>query len=164
MLEIRVLAARAKERAEEQASAARQQLAEAQELLRSNQQVIQWLNKELNEAQTGGRPYVNIPSRVAAFKPALHPSIKPGAGPTSYSPSATGSSAIMCDHSPLSSAGSSALAGASSSLGTDAPQPGKALSSLKSRAGMTMAEGAARDSTNATGGFAEYLTPAAPLS
>ena len=156
----------AKERAEEQAVAAKQQLAEAQELLRSNQQVIQWLNKELNEAQTGGRPYVNLPSRVAAFKPSLHPSIKPGSCAASYSPSATGSSAAMYDHSPLSAAGASALAGAPmpSSLGSDAPMPGKVLSSLKSRAGMAMAEGAARDSTNATGGFAEYLTPAAPLS
>ena len=42
--------------------------------------------------------------------------------------------------------------------------PGKALASLKSRAGMAMAEGAARDSTNATGGFSDYLAPAAPIS
>ena len=87
-----------KERAEEQAAAAKQQLAEAQELLRSNQQVIQWLNKELNEAQTGGRPYVNVPSRVTSFKPGFPSSFKLGSGVAGgmpggvSSPSATGTS------------------------------------------------------------------------
>ena len=160
--ELRTLAAELradKERAEEGHSACRQQLTEAQELLRSNQQVIQWLNKELNEAQTGGRPYVNIPSRVAAFKPSMHPAIKPSSAASSYSPgSLTGSSAVMCDSSPIAG-----LSSAPSGL-EGKPEPGKALASLKSRAGMAMAEGAARDSTNATGGFSDYLAPAAPIS
>lgn len=154
-----------KERAEEQAAAAKQQLAEAQELLRSNQQVIQWLNKELNEAQTGGRPYVNVPSRVTSFKPGFPSSFKLGSGVAGgmpggvSSPSATGTSL----QSPEASA-AAALASSRGGADADAPQPGKALSSLKSRAGMAMAEGASRDSTNATGGFADYLAPAPPTA
>eukprot|EP00965_Chrysotila_dentata_P163664 5404268-Pleurochrysis_carterae.AAC.1 len=54
-----------KTRAEEGAAELKRQLSEAQELLRSNQQVITWLNKELNETQAprglGG----------AAFRPSL---------------------------------------------------------------------------------------------
>ena len=60
-----------KERSDEGGEATKAQLAEAQELLRSNQQVIQWLNKELNDAQSGHRLYGGAyASRMAAFRPA----------------------------------------------------------------------------------------------
>ena len=66
-----------KSRAEESASANKQQLAEAHELLRSNQQVIQWLNKELNESQMGrSRPFASMvprapPSHLPSSRSAL---------------------------------------------------------------------------------------------
>ena len=146
------------------------------------EQVIQWLNKELNEAQTGGRPYVNIPSRVSNFKPALHPSLKPtmtspGGLTASATASATGTSAVICDPLPLGSAPASFSASLALPAATtskylaaegDAFVPGKALASLKSKAGMAYAEqGAAAvamraaDGTNTTGGFSDYLAPAA---
>ena len=97
-----------RDRAEESGGSLKTQLTEAHELLRSNQQVIQWLNKELNEAQRGGRPYVSVPSRVASFKPALHPSLKASVHPCASSAahpaappaavlSATGSSTLSSD-------------------------------------------------------------------
>ena len=65
-----------KARVEESGAELRRQLSEAQELLRSNQQIIQWLNKELNDAQAG-RSIVSAPScggaisRISAYRPTL---------------------------------------------------------------------------------------------
>ena len=125
-----------RQRADEAHAACKEQLAEAQELLRTNQQVIQWLNKELNEAQTGARPYVNIPSHVSSFKTAVQPNLSPGKA------SATGT-----------------VLGAAPGA-ADTYAPGKALANLKSRAGLSFAsEGAAQPATetNTTGSFAAYL-------
>ena len=59
-----------KERAEEGALALKRELAESQELMRSNKQVINWLNRELNEAQTGGkRPSADPPSPSKYSRP-----------------------------------------------------------------------------------------------
>lgn len=161
-----------KERAQEALAASKQQLAEAQDLLRTNQQVIQWLNKELNEAQTGGKPYINLPSRVTSFKPAIHPALRPSLSPSGggFAASATGTSAVMCDPTPLSAPSSltasmtlpAAAKFAADAADADGYVPGKALANLKSRAGMAFAaEGTA--GTNTTGGFSDYLAPA-PIS
>jgi len=176
-----------KARAEEGHEACKQQLAEAQELLRSNQQVIQWLNKELNELQTGGRPYVSIPNRVSSFRPSVPSTLKAMGGAPATASSvggsagATGSStaAASFDQSiPILSASSLSSGFKSTanmdtvSAGTDAPAPtfvpGAALASLRSRAGIALAEGlqqsdrsrlAGGDATNTTGSFSDYLSP-----
>ena len=116
--------------------------------MRSNQQVIQWLNKELNEAQTGGRPYVNLPSRVAAFKPALHPSIKPVSSPPGASATGTSTPSLTAS---LTKPDADSLSPAAA----EGYVPGKALAGLKSRAGIA----AAAEGTNTTGGLSEYLSP-----
>ena len=57
---------------------------------------MQWLNKELNEAQAGSRAHINMPPRVPTFKPTLSPSkasIPPGV--TTAPANTTGSSAAM---------------------------------------------------------------------
>jgi hypothetical protein len=127
-----------KQRAEEATAALKERLVEAQELLRSNQQVIQWLNKELNDAQTGGPPFLGAPGRVAAFRP-TGLAMK-GATFASGSPN-------LCE--PIAH-------------GTEKPRVA-ALSSLRSRAGIAIAGHVAPsgETTSTGGGFADYLSPAA---
>ena len=71
-----------KERADEGCANAKAQLAEAQELLKSNQQVIQWLNKELNDAQTSHRSYAPASSFGAAANPNFNPNLNLNFDPT----------------------------------------------------------------------------------
>lgn len=179
-----------KERAEEGCASCKHQLTEAQELLRSNQQVIQWLNKELNETQTGGRPYVSLPSRVTTFKPSLPPSMAAMSGkPAPHAPplpppsatansgagGATGASSLPAADAYAYASSSFKRAGATdpSSAAADADfasgyVPGQALASLRSRAGMALAEGvgvrSTPDSTNTTGGFSDYLSPSVSMA
>ena len=149
------------------------QLAEAQELMRSNQQVIQWLNKELNDAQAGAKPYVSLPPRVGAFRPSAPSTFRPAthaaaAPPPSSAAAPTGVPAEVY----ASVAAAVAAPGkevAPEGKGMDfKPEgfvPGAALANLRSRAGVAMAGSlggrpAAGETMN-TGGFAEYLTPSA---
>lgn len=282
-----------KERADESGAAARQQLTEAQELLRSNQQVrtrtrtpsrrrrwprrpharaagsrprrwlstwptpppwnaqvIGWLNKELNESQSGSRPYLGasasrlVSSSLGSFRPSLPspPAATPSGLPSATtSPPSQASSVLSTSQlsasltptgvkvqtptgasasspsaalaSPVAPSKPGAVPGAShleagglsaaatslkppaaarlnfeSTNGADAYVPGAALASLRSRAGLALAENltaadgarlgaAGTDSTNATGGgglggalggahgganggaFADYLSP-----
>ena len=140
-----------KERAEESAASCKAQLVEAQELLRSNQQVIQWLNKELNDAQTGCRPFVSVPSRASTYRPAtLGNTIGKPAPFSAYSP-ATGSSPSSDEKE-----NDIELKGGKTEI-----VPGSALASLRSRAGIALAAGA-HETTNTGTDFPSALPPSTP--
>jgi spindle assembly abnormal protein 6 len=149
MAELRAAAAELradKDRAEERTSACKAQLTEAHTLLRSNQEVIQFLNHELNEAQAGGRPLLgSLHARPPSFRPML-PSRAPMAGmggatssppsklpvPSSYTSPYT-SSTSSSSSSSLSSSSSSAAAVAAavaSHSSLPPPPPSSYMSSL----------------------------------
>ena len=134
--------------------ASRQQLAEAQELLRSNQQVIQWLNKELNDAQTGQRVHTAGASlmaaqstKVAAFRPAMPLLSQPSAGPDV----SVGMLASSTGVGPFDSVGSKPTTATSAA-------PGSAMSGLRSRAGLAFVEKGSAGS-DSTSEFNKYLSP-----
>ena len=148
-----------KERAEESLTACRQQLAEAQELLRSNQQVIQWLNKELNDAQTGQRVHTAgaslmaaQSSRVAAFRPTMPPLPRPTDATMGQ---ASGSSA---------GAGGDYASTCSKPSATASGAPSSAMTSLRSRAGLAYVDGS-KGSELASGfsDFNQYLNPSSAV-
>lgn len=128
-----------KERAEEGAANCKQQLADAHELLRSNQQVIQWLNTELNQQQAGGRPYLGTPSaRLAGFRPTL--------------PSAS------------ASASASAVPSVSSSPSSSLPLPSPATTALGTSLTPTGAKAPTPTGASADASAAELTSPAASLA
>jgi len=69
------IASNERAKAEEASAEHRRALGEAQELLRSNQQVIQWLNKELNDTQAGTRAHSAAALLAAAKGSAFRPSL-----------------------------------------------------------------------------------------
>ena len=53
--------------------------------------MIQWLNKELNDAQSGVRPYSSLaPSRASTFRPSVPSSLKPSSPPSKSAAEAGG--------------------------------------------------------------------------
>lgn len=110
-----------KERADEGYHTAKGQLAEAQELLKSNQKVIQWLNKELNEAQSSScRVHSLAATRIS---------------PTIFSTSMPATVATASTLSPP--AGDGMLAGASVG-GAASAIPSAGMPALRSRVGLAM--------------------------
>ena len=174
-----------KERSDEGGEATKAQLAEAQELLRSNQQVIQWLNKELNDAQSGHRLYGGAyASRMAAFRPAAGgsaasamaaamPTTAASAMGTPTKPTAASElkerAAMMAGGGGGGGFGSAVMA----PVGACAAAPPAAtagMASLRSKAGMAAvssppparaaASAKAEDGAVGGGGFSAYLSPA----
>ena len=163
----------AKLRAEEAAAEAKRQLSEAQELLRSNQQVIQWLNKELTEAQTKNRPYstalllaadaavendnmvrdtaahVTLPAPRLPEMPAprLQEKMQVAIAPTTVAEEEDAAAIAVI----------SSLSEALACVGSldNAPPSSPVSSTLKSRAGI-----ACLDGESSGPGFDEYLSPA----
>ena len=162
-----------KARAEDTAAAHKAQLAEAQDLLRSNQQVITWLNKELNDAQSGARPYAATAAfaatRGAPFRPVVPPGFLKGSAAAPLG-AASASAANAAAAAKLAAAeGGPADGGADTSSLVGGG--GAALSSLRSRAGMALAEGAGAagaprggETASTAGGLAEYLSPSKSAS
>ena len=167
-----------KQRAEDSHGSCRQQLAEAQELLRSNQQVIQWLNKELNDAQTGQRIYTSgapllsaHSSRVGGFRPTMPPTQRSGVSskPGFNSGDDQGSN-IVSSVSAVHVSSSSATAATTGSpdaesvvgraLSASSNSTSAALSSLRSRAGLAFVE-SGKEAAGTTGAsdFNRYLNP-----
>jgi hypothetical protein len=132
---------------------------------------MQWLNKELNEAQTGSRPHINMPSHVPTFKPTVPPSkasIPPGV--TTAPASATDSSAAMHDLPPLGIAPSSSIvasfalpAATKFDVRASVAQGGhgQMKGSLKSLA--SVASSRSPESTDTAGGFSDYLQGASAV-
>lgn len=126
-----------RERSDEACAAAKRQLAEAQELLRSNQQVIQWLNKELNDAQTSHRVYTPPSTSFGATPPAAMTggtasrvsSIRPTA-PLPLAPA----SSVTVNSSVATSSSGGAAGGGSITAG---------MSELRSKAGQAFRDGGA---------------------
>lgn len=173
-----------KERALEGSADSKRQLAEAQELIRSNQQIIQWLNKELNDAQTGPRlcggsvPSLSLGAQVirtTAFRPTLPP-------PPMLPPALSVGARPLGDKSNTGTASDAGVRGATikmtSGANDAAPQGfsikmGSGLMSsspaLRSRAGIAcISEGASFTSAGATptaptSRFSEYLSPSKRL-
>jgi multidrug efflux pump subunit AcrA (membrane-fusion protein) len=142
-----------KAKAEEAAAETKRQLAEAQELLRSNQQVIQWLNKELNDTQAGTRAHSAAALLAAAKGSAFRPSF-PRPGSVERPPSMA-----ACD-----------AAATSSSPPPLAPPAGGSAgfrSELRSKAALAAlgesASGAGETSARVVG-FNEYLAPSIATS
>ena len=164
-----VVAQSDKAKAEEACAEHKRQLTEAQDLLRSNQQVIQWLNKELNEVQAGNRVNSAAALLAAAKGAAYRPSLPRLGGGVIERPA----SMSACD----SGASTSAL-----TLPQDAAGEPKGLggfrSELRSKAALAaLSEGssnaaAGSSSKNAEGGeagartmgFSEYLAPSIATS
>ena len=176
-----------KERSDEGGEATKAQLAEAQELLRSNQQVIQWLNKELNDAQSGHRLYGGAyASRMAAFRPAAGgsaASAMASAMPTTAAsamgtPTKPTAASELKERAAMMAGGGGGGGGGFGSavmapVGACAAAPPAAtagMASLRSKAGMAAvssppparaaASAKAEDGAVGGGGFSAYLSPA----
>ena len=175
-----------KERSDEGGEATKAQLAEAQELLRSNQQVIQWLNKELNDAQSGHRLYGGAyASRMAAFRPAAGgsaASAMASAMPTTAAsamgtPTKPTAASELKERAAMMAGGGGGGGGFGSAVmapvGACAAAPPAAtagMASLRSKAGMAAvssppparaaASAKAEDGAVGGGGFSAYLSPA----
>lgn len=181
MAELRAAAAELradKDRAEERTSACKAQLTEAHTLLRSNQEVIQFLNHELNEAQAGGRPLLgSLHARPPSFRPML-PSRAPMAGmggatssppsklpvPSSYTSPYT-SSTSSSSSSSLSSSSSSAAAVAAtvaSHSSLPPPPPSSYMNSLTpTGAKVNTPTGSSTDAADSAGATPAAATAAA---
>jgi chromosome segregation ATPase len=146
------VAASDKAKAEEGAAELKRQLAEAQELLRSNQQVIQWLNKELNDTQAGTRAHSAAALLAAAKGSAFRPSLpRPSSvdRPQSMSACDAAASAAASSSPPMSSAGN----------------PAGFRSELRSKAALAaLGETSAGDASARVGGFSDYLAPSIATS
>ncbi len=154
-----------KARADESATDARRQLTEAQELLRSNQQIIQCLNKELNDAQAGQHAKPQLSSRLAAFRPTLPPPGEaaggaPASPPAMPSPDAlptgagaSGSAAGTPPAPPLAS-GAPPPAGSPYSVASKVSLPASKPLAMQSRAGLAALE------CSKAAGFGDYLAAA----
>lgn len=149
-----------KERSEESLASSRQQLAEAQELLRSNQQVIQWLNKELNDAQSGqhlrktGPTMLTQPLKPTSFRPSL-----PVATPSDATGELFASSSSGTGGDSIHMASNSCHA-ASSKSGWNSATP-----NLRSRAGLAFMDSSrvATEKPSGVSDFSKYLNPSSAV-
>lgn len=152
----------AKERSEESLATCRQQLTEAQDLLRSNQQVIQWLNKELNDAQTGQRMHSANNSltavsslKAATTRPALPSSVYASASGTTSGLHASGSSATGGNYAANSITSTGTLSASHSTM-----------AGLRSRAGLAFVENSNKGQFDTSPGFSDfsqYLNPSSTV-
>lgn len=144
------IAASDKAKADEGAAECKRQLSEAQELLRSNQQVIQWLNKELNDTQAGTRAHSAAALLAAAKGSAFRPSF-PRPGSVERPPSMA-----ACD---------AAAASSSPPLASGGGNPAGFRSELRSKAALAaLGENAGGDASAQVVRFNEYLAPSISTS
>lgn len=124
-----------RDRSDEACGAAKRQLAEAQELLRSNQQVIQWLNKELNDAQTSHRVYSPASASFGSATAAAAASSAATRPSSSFRPPAP------LPLAPASSVTVNSSMATSSSAGAGGGSLTAGMSELRSKAGQAFRDG-----------------------